>query len=486
MGRIGRRLSGLACALLLSCSGSGGAGDDEASEDGGGEGDGASSGEDSTTDGPGDRAAPEAPAVSALCGNGIPDPGEECDDGNRLNGDACDWTCRLGAGEPEDMVRDPAIDGADDIEPGTPPTPLEGPTYSLGDGRGRIVWAETSYAAFWMGGAMFDPDAAWFSEAQFRRFEVGGGTVGPGWRFVEPENAFGWVDLVWMGEVFALTWCGGGGDLMFVELDGDGKPFYPPVPIVPGVGACAPALVWDGEAYGVFWAAAQPDLGVAEPALRFVRIGRHAVRLGDVVEVLRNEGSGVFGPAAASSGGTHAVAFLDKSPGCGDIEATDACVRYMITGREGEVLRGATTLSVGGRMVQPGAAWGDDRFAITWFATRSEPYPLLVAHIGFLSAGGELLRPPKPLRGCGARMTDGCSGAYNSAIAYGRGGWTIVLEGSFGVDVLRTDLDGVTVDRVPLDAPLSGFDIAFDGAGFGVLSTRYAESATFFRVVFAP
>jgi hypothetical protein len=158
----------------------------------------------------------------------------------------------------------------------------------------------------------------------------------------------------------------------------------------------------------------------------------------------------------------------------------------MLTGREGEVLRGATTLSVGGRVIQPGAAWGDDRFAITWFATRSEPYPLLVAHIGFLSAGGELLRPPKPLRGCGEGMTEGCSGSYNSAIAYGRSGWAVAVADDFVTRVLRTDLDGVTVDRVLLDSRLFGLDIAFDGAGFGVLSTPYDGSATFFRVVFAP
>ena len=27
------------------------------------------------------------------CGNGLPDPGEECDDGNQVNGDGCETTC---------------------------------------------------------------------------------------------------------------------------------------------------------------------------------------------------------------------------------------------------------------------------------------------------------------------------------------------------------------------------------------------------------
>jgi len=39
-------------------------------------------------------AARQAPAVPASCGNGRVDPGEECDDGNGNDGDACLATCR--------------------------------------------------------------------------------------------------------------------------------------------------------------------------------------------------------------------------------------------------------------------------------------------------------------------------------------------------------------------------------------------------------
>ena len=37
-------------------------------------------------------AAPEQPS---LCGNGIIDPGEECDDGNQINGDGCSGMCKV-------------------------------------------------------------------------------------------------------------------------------------------------------------------------------------------------------------------------------------------------------------------------------------------------------------------------------------------------------------------------------------------------------
>jgi len=30
-----------------------------------------------------------------FCGDGILDPGEECDDGNNVNGDGCDENCRI-------------------------------------------------------------------------------------------------------------------------------------------------------------------------------------------------------------------------------------------------------------------------------------------------------------------------------------------------------------------------------------------------------
>src|SRR5262245_65676297 len=33
------------------------------------------------------------PAWSATCGDGIPDPGEQCDDGNTVSGDGCSATC---------------------------------------------------------------------------------------------------------------------------------------------------------------------------------------------------------------------------------------------------------------------------------------------------------------------------------------------------------------------------------------------------------
>ncbi len=43
-------------------------------------------------------AAPCDVVVYAICGDGNPDPFEECDDGNTLNGDGCSATCKVEAG----------------------------------------------------------------------------------------------------------------------------------------------------------------------------------------------------------------------------------------------------------------------------------------------------------------------------------------------------------------------------------------------------
>ncbi|MGO9291479.1 MAG: DUF4215 domain-containing protein [Polyangia bacterium] len=35
--------------------------------------------------------------IGPLCGNGVLDPGERCDDGNRVNGDGCNAFCQIEA-----------------------------------------------------------------------------------------------------------------------------------------------------------------------------------------------------------------------------------------------------------------------------------------------------------------------------------------------------------------------------------------------------
>src|SRR5881398_2605323 len=55
----------------------------------------------------------DAAIVGACCGNGIVDPGEDCDDGNQLNGDCCSSNCKF---EPPTTVCRPAAGPCDVAE----------------------------------------------------------------------------------------------------------------------------------------------------------------------------------------------------------------------------------------------------------------------------------------------------------------------------------------------------------------------------------
>jgi cysteine-rich repeat protein len=64
-----------------------------------------------------------APVAIAVCGNGVLDPGEQCDDGNRISGDGCSFTCTLEVGplssEDGGVEDDGGTAGAPDLATGS-------------------------------------------------------------------------------------------------------------------------------------------------------------------------------------------------------------------------------------------------------------------------------------------------------------------------------------------------------------------------------
>ena len=84
------------------------------------------------------------PLVSPpLCGNGVLDPGEECDDGNRLDDDSCTWNCHNGTGSGPG----PADPSARRLVPVGEPLVLPAPTQSPlapGVGAGRALMPFTT------------------------------------------------------------------------------------------------------------------------------------------------------------------------------------------------------------------------------------------------------------------------------------------------------------------------------------------------------
>ncbi len=69
----------------------------------------------------------------ARCGDAIVDPEEECDDGNRVSKDGCDWSC---AEETETVVLGTQIDFGEDpslLSPTSPTSPtFQFPQYPTG------------------------------------------------------------------------------------------------------------------------------------------------------------------------------------------------------------------------------------------------------------------------------------------------------------------------------------------------------------------
>jgi cysteine-rich repeat protein len=95
-------ISTLACTIAVgddagpggqdAGSGSDAPGMDAGSGSGSGSGSGGGSGSDAP---PSDAGVPTPDCAAPICGNGLVEAGEDCDDGNLDNTDACDTTCHL-------------------------------------------------------------------------------------------------------------------------------------------------------------------------------------------------------------------------------------------------------------------------------------------------------------------------------------------------------------------------------------------------------
>jgi cysteine-rich repeat protein len=150
------------------------------------------------------------------CGNAVLDPGEECDDSNRVNGDGCDWRCRLGDGEPPpDPDRDAGTYETTDAG-GDPIEGIATPDYLTMD----LVWADTAFAV----ALCEDLEPSLPGEGpwafRFARFDRTGGRVGPSWTYPAPSSSV--VRLVWTGDGFGLFFVHAGAGVALLRLDPEG------------------------------------------------------------------------------------------------------------------------------------------------------------------------------------------------------------------------------------------------------------------------
>ena len=234
------------------------------------------------------------PPVEAQCGDGHIDleAGEECDDRNRLNGDGCDWQCRAGDGEPGPGL-DPDVH---EYEPDGETVVLvgDGDASSPGDlwagSRIPLVWTGSEYATAWVRSEYRDPplDTLWLG-LRFLRFDREGVPMDPGWTYPASVRTTG-VEMVWLGDGFALFFDLQGTGIVLLFLDPDGKPRGDPILVIPDPGAKAPAVDLAEGGFVVAW--------VSSPGTWFVGCEDPATGCAIVVQRLSMDGStaGMAGP----------------------------------------------------------------------------------------------------------------------------------------------------------------------------------------------
>lgn len=177
------------------------------------------------------------------CGNGVLDPGEECDDRNRLNGDGCDWLCRIGDGEPPP---EPDPDVPDYILDGDPIPLEETASWGVDVERLPLVWTGSEFvtALYKLVGTEYSMDV--------RRFDRSGYAIDTDWTY-PVRTHFAGLDLVWTGSDFGLFFSDFDSGIFYLRLDATGKPLGAPVLVVPDTAAIAPAADLADEGFALTW-----------------------------------------------------------------------------------------------------------------------------------------------------------------------------------------------------------------------------------------
>ena len=201
------------------------------------------------------------------CGDFTVDPGEECDDGNRLNGDGCDWLCQLGDGDPPG----PPSSRACRYQSMTGPVVLENLEPD--------VIAGTPFPFVWTGSEF----AAVFTEyspvtTRFRRFSASGHQIGTDYTLASPGSHFFYPELIWTGWTYRFFYSDYENGIWYVSLSSDGAPLLGPILIVADPMAGMPAADNTEDGFVLVWESDGPDLGgwnyCNEPTNEAVKIQR--------------------------------------------------------------------------------------------------------------------------------------------------------------------------------------------------------------------
>ena len=406
------------------------------------------------------------------CGDGVLDPGEECDDGNRMNGDGCDWSCRLGDGEFPTGPPDPDAGrlaeeaGISYIDFGAPPS--RGPAFV---DEIPLEWTGEAYATVWVHESPDPGDSR--AQATFVRFDTAGNRIG-GWWTYHFASAWSTFDLAWSGSAFGLCLTDDSDGLVrFVVLDPDGKPRSDPFVI----GARSPLellaiplrLIADGAGYAGIWR-----------GLLFARldaVGRHRDAGPRSLDSLLS-----YSSTLAWSGTSYLLTWTTSS---GTAEPSQ--VHYLVLDADLAPLAGPRILGPvdGESGNRSRGVWLGDRFVVAWMGPDSgDPMgpvwtrPLYVARF---DRQGRLLGPPttepetSPAIPASVTGFSAAAGANSIAVAVAALGG--VGDPHVELRLIRFDREGIFIERVELldmiyetgVDPTGSLGIAFDGSGFGVV-----------------
>ncbi|MBI5487924.1 MAG: hypothetical protein HY905_11375 [Deltaproteobacteria bacterium] len=422
------------------------------------------------------------PPADIHCGDGMVAFGEECDDGNRLNGDGCDWQCRWGDGEdPPDVPPDPDVGHAEQSLPASPlDLGVAHDRYASRSAPNRIPLTSdgSSYATVWAHPASSDTDAP--MEGTFIRFDTSGRRLDAPWTYRLASSYYRGVmpiprvDLAWTGLHYGLLWWGRdtwlpseGPGMSFMLLDGDGKPLGAPLTLSTNGGIVQRlGLAWDGTDFGCLAESLAPDDGGDD--MGFLRVAGDGELL-DTTRSLLWEGVGTGSNALAASGELYVAAWTAY-----EVDGREARygVRYGLATADGRPL-GSTVLGppANGSLAPPDVAWSGEEFGIVWVGPGPDAESGRI-YLARLSATGTLLAPPTPVF---ATTVDA-----DPVVTFGHGTYAIGWFGIGGAQLVRVDRNGTFVEHVvgPLGATIAApaTGMAADDAGFGMIFSEYDPS----------
>lgn len=395
------------------------------------------------------------------CGNRVLDEGEECDDGNRLNGDGCDWSCHIGDGEPQPDP-DPTVA---DYLPAGDPVAIPGAIADMYQYENiALVWTGTEYAAAWIN----MPDDTSSPKIEFRRFTSSGATIDTPWSYSAPTHHAG-LELVWNGNGFGLFYVSTESGLYYLRLNSDGKPLSYPLLIEGDPWARAPAadvtedgyiLSWNhelGAEGSVSWCSSSAE---DQDYIKAVIIDIYGFSISSVTTIVAD----AQGPPRIATGVT-GLGILYPVLGCAP--------RFILVSDE---LSSGVSTGILGYNKLGDISWTGHQWAVAWpittiYSSVDYEYQSYIG-VALFSSDGILQGPPI------MNSPSNHNNRESARIAAGDGGYVVVWSTTSGGNIryIRTDSRGIAVgpvhDIVPEDTGATRYGpytVVWSSESFGIL-----------------